>query len=68
MRVVNSEVDDTNITVTFKDGNAFKGFIFNQNPDIIGAILDNDITYNGNLNYLAKFAYMAKHLQLRFSL
>jgi len=68
MKVYNRAVKKTNVTVTFKDGNALRDFLFSQNPDILGSILDNSIAYEGNLNYLAKFAYMAKHLQLKFSL
>ncbi len=68
MIVKRDEIDNTNVTVIFKDSKTLKGFLFNQNPDIIGSILDNEISYTGNLNYLAKFAYMAKHLQLMFSL
>ncbi len=68
MKIRNSEIKDTDITVIFKDGKALRGFLFTENPDIIGAILDTEVSYIGNLNYLSKFAYMAKNLQLRFSL
>ena len=67
MKVNRKKIGDTNVTVTFKNGEALMKFLFNRNPDIIGAVLDNDVTYEGNLNYLAKFAYMAKNLQLRFA-
>ncbi|BCS97261.1 hypothetical protein DSLASN_28930 [Desulfoluna limicola] len=68
MRVKNKVVDQADITVVFKDGKALRHFLFSEHPDIIAAILDNEISYTGNLNYLAKFAYMAKHLQLRFAM
>lgn len=68
MKVKNRVVDQTDITIVFKDGKALRHFLFSENPDIIAAILDNEISYTGNLNYLAKFAYMAKHLQLRFAM
>ena len=67
MTVKKSVIENTNVIVIFKDGKALKELLFSENPDIIGAILDNSVSYNGNLNYLAKFAFMAKHLQLRFS-
>ena len=68
MKVLRRGIDDTNVTVTFRDGEALKGFLFSENPDIIGSILNNHVTFEGNLMYLAKFAYMARSLQLRFAL
>ena len=67
MKVKKSAVDDSDIKVIFKDGNALWDFLFSPNPDIFGFILDNKLTYRGNANYIFKFAYMAKHLQLKFS-
>ena len=65
--IVNTEaVDDTDITIIFKDNQALKDFLFTENPDIIGAVIDNAIAYQGNVNHLFKFAFMARNLQLRF--
>ena len=66
MRVVRHAIDNANVAVVFKDGLALKNFLFAPEPDIIGAILNNEVSYTGNLNYLSKFAYMAKHLKLQF--
>ena len=66
MNVVRHAIDNTNVSVVFKDGLALKNFLFSPEPDIIGAILNNEVSYTGNLNYLSKFAYMAKHLKLQF--
>jgi hypothetical protein len=66
MSVVRHAIDNTNVSVVFKDGLALKNFLFAPEPDIIGAILNNEVSYTGNLNYLSKFAYMAKHLKLQF--
>ncbi len=68
MKVYKHAIEDTHVTVTFKNGDALMRFLFNKNPDIISAVLNNEVTYDGNLIYLGKFAYMARHLQLRFSL
>jgi hypothetical protein len=68
MKVKGNAVDDSNVRVTFRDGGALMRFLFRRNPDIIAAILDNEVTYEGNLNYLARFAYMAKSLQLRLQI
>lgn len=65
MSVVRHSIDNTNVAVVFKDGMALKNFLFAPDPDIIGAILNNEVSYTGNLNYLSKFAYMAKNLKLQ---
>ncbi len=67
MKVKNYEIDNTNVTVVFKDGKALKNFLFSDSPDIIGSILNGEVKYSGNLNYLAKFAYMANHLKYKFA-
>lgn len=67
MKVLKHVIDNTNVTVTFKDGKALKNFLFSDSPDIIGAILSREVQYIGNLNYLSKFAYMANHLKLQFA-
>lgn len=64
MKVLEKEINGTNVTVIFKDHKALKNFLLSPKPDILQAILNQDVTYTGNLNYLSKFAYMAKHLQL----
>jgi len=64
MKVYEKEIDNTNVTIIFKDQHALMNFLLSPKPDILGAILNQDVTYNGNLNYLSKFAYMAKRLQL----
>ncbi len=68
MEVLDYEIDDSDITITFKDGKTLMEFLFDRNPDVINSILNNEITYEGNLTYMFKFAYMAKHLQLLFEL
>lgn len=65
MKLEEEEIDNTNLTVTFRDGNAMKSLLSSPNPDIISAIMNNELSFNGNLNYLLKFAYMAKTLQLK---
>ena len=67
MKVYNKEIDNTNVTVVFKDGKALKNFLFSDSPDIIGSILNSEVSYKGNLNYLAKFAYLANHLKYQFT-
>ena len=67
MKVSERLIDNADITVDFKDGKALLNYILSPKPDILGSILRQDVTFNGNLNYLYKFAYMAKRLQLMTS-
>ncbi len=67
MIVKEEAIKESNVTIIFKDGKALKEFLFTESPDIIASILDNEISYTGNINYLAKFAFMAKNLQLKFA-
>jgi hypothetical protein len=64
MTVEKKGVKNPNISVTFKDNAAINEFLFSSDPDILSFVLDSKVSYDGNLNYLMKFAYMAKHLQL----
>ena len=44
-----------------------KNLLSSPIPDIIFKlpVMNNELSFNGNLNYLLKFAYMAKALQLK---
>lgn len=64
----NDEIPDTNVTVVFKDGKAMWEFLMAGDPDVFAFLLDNKLRYEGNLNYLMKFAYMALHLKTTFGL
>ncbi len=67
LKVSETEIDDTHMTVVFRNAGALMGFLLSPKPDILGSMLRQDVTIDGNLNYLYKFAYMAKSLQLRFT-
>ena len=64
MTVTEKKIDNTDLIVTFKNGKALMDYILSPKPDILGSMLRQDVTLNGNLNYLYKFAFMAKRLQL----
>ncbi len=68
MSVRPEEIAPTDVTIRFKSGDALMKFLFQRNPDIINAIFENDVTFDGNLNYVIKLAYMAKHMQLMFNI
>jgi hypothetical protein len=67
MKVSRKALENASVTVVFKDGAALKNFLFAESPDIIGAILDSEVQYTGNLNYLSKFAFMSKRLKLQLT-
>jgi hypothetical protein len=52
---------EANVTVTFKDSAALRNFLLSFKKDILKVILNNEIQFRGNLNYLYKFIYMANH-------
>ncbi|MCP4370261.1 MAG: hypothetical protein GY797_19425 [Deltaproteobacteria bacterium] len=68
MEVKRHEIHDTNATVIFKDNKSLWEFLFSDDLDVFAFVLDNRLSFEGNLNYILKFAYMAKHLQLMFGL
>ena len=63
MEVLERRIADPHITVTFRDGQTLINFLITPRQDILGAMLRHDVETRGNLNYLNKFAYMAKQLQ-----
>ncbi len=64
MQVREEVIDQTKVTVIFKDQRALMNFLLSPRQDVLQAVLNQEVTYDGNLNYLSKFAYLAKHLQL----
>ena len=67
LEVREEEIPNPDITVLFKDGRALMGYLLSPKPDILGSILHQEVTLEGNLNYLYKFAFMSKRLQLMAS-
>lgn len=64
MKVYDRIIDKPDMTVTFRDDKALLNYLLSPRPDILGSVLRQDVTVSGNLNYLYKFAYMSKRLQL----
>jgi len=64
LEVREEEIPNPDITVLFKDGKALMGYLLTPKPDILGSILRQEVSLDGNLTYLYKFAFMAKRLQL----
>jgi hypothetical protein len=68
MKVKKNAIPNATITVFFKDGKSLWEFLMEKDPDVFKFVLDSKLSYKGNLNYLMKFAYMAKHLKIKFGL
>lgn len=64
MDVMEKKIDKADITITFRDGKTLLNFIISPRQDILGSMLRHDVVTEGNLNYLYKFGFMAKQLQL----
>jgi len=64
MKVREGAIEDFDVTVNFRNAKALRNYILSPKPDILGSLLRQDVVPNGNLNYLYKFAFMAKRLQL----
>jgi len=64
MDVMEKKIDNPNIIITFRDGKTLLNFIIAPRQDILGSMLRHDVVTQGNLNYLYKFGFMAKQLQL----
>ncbi|RJX26032.1 MAG: hypothetical protein C4531_16385 [Desulfurivibrio sp.] len=64
MEVMEKKIDKPDITITFRDGRTLLNFIIAPRQDILGSMLRHDVVTEGNLNYLYKFGFMAKQLQL----
>ncbi len=58
------EIHGPNIIVQFKDSKSLMNYLLTPKPDILGSMLRQEVTLDGNLNYLYKFAFMARRLQL----
>jgi|WetSurMetagenome_2_1015567.scaffolds.fasta_scaffold149139_2 hypothetical protein len=67
MEMKPSAVADATVTVVFDKGKSMCDLLLSPDPNIFDFILDGRLSYTGNLNYLLKLAYMAKHLQKQFA-
>lgn len=64
LEVTDKLVNDANATIIFKDQRTLMDFMFSPKNNPLSTILNQSITFEGNLNYFSKFAYMATHLRL----
>lgn len=64
MKIFEKVVDYPNVTVNFRNARNLRNYLLSPKPDILGSLLKQDVVPEGNLNYVYKFAFMAKRLQL----
>jgi hypothetical protein len=67
LKVSAKKIDIPTFTLIFRDGNSLIKFLLSPSPDILNALLNQEIDFFGNINYINKFAYMAMHLKLAVS-
>jgi hypothetical protein len=68
MHVHEDAIDDWDVMVTFKDGEAMRNFISSEKQDIFDSISRNSVEVDGNLNYIFKFGFMARDILQRLNL
>ena len=68
LEVKDKAVDGWDVNITFSDDKALRDFILSDDHDVMGAIFENRVQTEGNLNYIFKFAFMARDLLHRFHL
>lgn len=64
LKVQQKHVEEFDFKLVFKDGRALFKLLLSKAPDILDAVLKQEVDFSGNINYLNKFAYMAMHLRL----
>lgn len=67
MHVAEGRIANPHLTLRFSTGRTLLQFLFTPNQDVLVAMLHNDVSPDGNLNYLYKLGYLAKRLQRMFS-
>jgi hypothetical protein len=65
MRVFQGNIDLPDVSLTFRNSKALRDLLFADKPDILEAILKQDVEIDGNLTYIFKFIYLVRHLQMK---
>jgi hypothetical protein len=68
MHVYEGAIKNWDVMVTFKNGKALRNFLFSEKQDIFDSISRGEVEVDGNLNYIYKFAFMAKDILRRLEL
>ena len=62
MIVHEEALEDYDVRVTFRDPAALRSFLFSKNQDILNSLLKNEVSVEGNLNYIYKFGLKGRDL------
>jgi hypothetical protein len=65
MRIEHAEAPNADATVDFKTAAALRNFLFSKDQDILNSLLQDDVHVHGNLNYVYRFAFLARDLERR---
>ena len=68
MHIHDGAIDDWDVMVTFKNGEALRNFIFSEKQDIFDSISENAVEVDGNLNHIFKFGFMVQDLTRRLGI
>jgi hypothetical protein len=64
LKVTEKKLKKPIATLIFKDGASLINFLLFGSGNILNAMLNQEIDFSGNINYINKFAFMALHLLL----
>jgi hypothetical protein len=64
LKVTGKKIEEPTFTLIFRDGNSLIKFLLSPAPDILNALLNQEIDFFGNINYINKFAYLAMSLKM----
>lgn len=67
MHVFEGSIDLPDISVKFRDSDSLRKLLFTAKPDILEAILKQNVMTDGNLIYLFKLLYLIRHLQVKLT-
>ncbi len=55
--------DDPDATIIYRDGRALMRSLLAAEPDLLGALLRQDVSFEGNLNCVYRLAFLARRVQ-----
>jgi hypothetical protein len=65
LKVGKVPIEKPDVTVTFRDQKTLLRFLFSPKIDILKPLLNQEVTIDGNLNYIYKLGYMGTYIQRR---
>jgi hypothetical protein len=69
MAVGKEGLDSYTVKVAFTDTSALRSFLFSsQKQDILSSLLRNEVSLDGNLNYVYKFGFLVRDLMHRLKI